>query len=340
MSSILSNSVRRLPRCYPYRSSILTNNNKEVRRISINGTRIGIPSSSSVSASSSILSLFSSSYSIRNHSSSTGINNFGSTLPEIIHHQGWEGAWKQNIIPWDAGVSAPILQPLLVSVTPTSTTTTATVTASSVTSSLPNLEPLPFGKVLVPGAGSSYDALEFAKAGYPTTAIDIAPTAIERARMILRDYAEKQQQQNNNNTPSTITELLRIQQADFFKLEPGAAYSVIFDYTFLCALPKSLWSDWARTVTRLIHPEGELVCILFPIGDFTGGPPYAMTPTTIRDLLVPLGWEETLLLPIPSEYSHKSRQNREYLGRYRLRSNRYPIINIGQPKVPYRKSSK
>ena len=271
------------------------------------------------------------------HRRSLSTNAFGSNLPEILHHEGWEGAWKNNVIPWDAGKAAPILKPLLLSSSSSTyastvvTSTTSISTDSSLLSSI-NLNPLPSGKVLVPGSGSSYDAIEFAKAGYSTLAIDIAPTAIERAKTVVTSYLSSESKEK-----SQVQQLLTIKQADFFKLEPGSSYSIIFDYTFLCALPKPLWLTWAQTVTRLIHPEGELVCIIFPIGDFTGGPPFAMSPTTIRDLLIPLGWEELSLQPIPLEYSHKLRQNREYLGRYRLKHNRYPIINIGIPKQKYRK---
>lgn len=47
---------------------------------------------------------------------------------------------------------------------------------------------------------------------------------------------------------------------------------------FLCALPPKLRAAWAETVGRLLKPgTGQLVTLIFPIGDYEGGPPFAVS---------------------------------------------------------------
>eukprot|EP00041_Stephanoeca_diplocostata_P007473 m.106336 g.106336 ORF g.106336 m.106336 type:complete len:74 (-) comp16894_c0_seq12:145-366(-) len=46
---------------------------------------------------------------------------------------------------------------------------------------------------------------------------------------------------------------------------------------------------------ELLRPSGTLVLDIFPIGDHTTGPPYAMSAKLVEDLLTPLGFTCTLL---------------------------------------------
>ena len=36
---------------------------------------------------------------------------------------------------------------------------------------------------------------------------------------------------------------------------------------------------------------GELVSLVFPLGEFEGGPPYALSPQIVSELLTPAGFE-------------------------------------------------
>ena len=54
------------------------------------------------------------------------------------------------------------------------------------------------------------------------------------------------------------------------------AYSAVHD-RFLPALPPALRSDWAASMYRLLRDQGELLMLVFPIGTYEGGPPYAMS---------------------------------------------------------------
>ena len=151
-------------------------------------------------------------------------NSFGSSLPEVIEKEGWEGAWKAGLTPWDTKAPHAMIDHLLRSGT------------------------LPNGPVLVPGAGSGYDAFAFAKAGRRTTIVDISNTAIERCKMLIGEDPQLAQLK----PPA-----LDVRLADFFTMaEETPPFGVVWDYTFMAALPPSTRVDWARTMARLVAPDG------------------------------------------------------------------------------------
>ena len=78
-------------------------------------------------------------------------------------------------------------------------------------------------RVLIPGCGSGYEVRAFVQAGFETLAIDFAPAAVERAQRTLGPLAH----------------LVRL--ADFFEFDFGRSFDLIYERTFLCALPRRLW---------------------------------------------------------------------------------------------------
>lgn len=226
---------------------------------------------------------------------STKTNVFGNPLPGIIETSGWEGAWKQGVTPWEAQRPAPLIAELLKDTS------------------------LPAGDVIVVGCGSGHDAAEFARLGRKTLGVDLAPTAIAKCEALveadpsLRALAAQGQ--------------LGFKQADLFNFNTPP-YAVAWDYTLVSALPPALRPTWANALKRLVRPGGELVVLIFPVGDYEGGPPYAMNPTALDELLQQHGWEKVHLAPVPKEHSHKARAGREWLGRWRLDGTRHPAINV------------
>ncbi len=97
-------------------------------------------------------------------------------------------------------------------------------------------------RVLIPGCGSGYEIAAFAHAGYDVTAIDFSPSAVARARALV-------------GAPLAA----RVLEGDFFRHEFAAApFELIYERTFLCALPPA---DWPRIVERtaaLLQPGGRL----------------------------------------------------------------------------------
>jgi len=105
-----------------------------------------------------------------------------------------------------------------------------------------------------------------------------------------------------------------IRVADFFTFGEGP-FDVIFDYTFLAALPPEMRNSWAAGVNRLLAKDGTLITLIFPLGEFEGGPPYAMSFSLVESLLKPHGFEA--IESGPAKESHSARQGREWLAVWR-----------------------
>lgn len=230
-------------------------------------------------------------------SSTARANAFGSPLPGIIASSGWEGAWSKGVTPWDTGVPSPVI-PYIVQ---------------------QGLLP-PGGPVLVPGCGSGHDALAWAGpagGGRHTVGLDISATALKAARF------NKDKQDPKGKLPVTFVD------HDFFTYTHRPSFRVGWDYTFACALPPSMLPQWAAGWRKLLARDGVLALLMFPVGKFDGGPPYAMDPPAICSLLETASFQTTGLHPIPSELSLPARAGREVLGLFQLDPARYPAINSG-----------
>lgn len=159
------------------------------------------------------------------------------------HPDFWCKRFTEGVTPWDAGKVPAAL---------------ADFVARQAT-------PLP---TLIPGCGSAWEAAHLAQQGWPVTALDFSPVAIERARAVLQAAA---------------VDLLC---ADFFTFTPPAAYALIYERAFLCALPRKLWLDWARRVAELL-PTGGLLAGYFFICDQAKGPPFGISHEQLDALLGP-----------------------------------------------------
>lgn len=122
------------------------------------------------------------------------------------------------------------------------------------------------GSVLIPGCGSGYEVRAFDEAGWKVTAIDFSPVAVERARSELGALASC------------------VVQGDFFTHDfGGKRFDVIYERTFLCALPPNLWPAYVKRMTQPLRPGGKLVGI-FLYGEENDPPPYPLTPDKTREL--------------------------------------------------------
>ena len=104
---------------------------------------------------------------------------------------------------------------------------------------------------------------------------------------------------------------------DFFACEAAGAYSLVFDSTFLCAIPPAWRDRWAAQMAKLIKPGGQIVLNVFPIGDHEGGPPYALTPEIVDALLSGVGFEKIACDDTPEELVARNFKGKEALARYR-----------------------
>eukprot|EP00960_Hanusia_phi_P043699 756207-Hanusia_phi.AAC.5 len=130
---------------------------------------------------------------------------------------------------------------------------------------------------LVPGCGRGYDVFEFARFGYTALGIDLSTTAVQEATKLRDEIMTKEK------LPGDTSFSLQ----NFYDLQPPKdGFDVIWDYTFLCAMPPELREKWAKNMRRLIAPEGELVTGADKgAGEYEGGPPYAMSRELVSGLL-------------------------------------------------------
>lgn len=117
-------------------------------------------------------------------------------------------------------------------------------------------------RVLIPGCGFGYEVEAFAAAGYAVTAIDFSPPAVARAHARL---------------PAGLRE--RVLEGDFFTHDFAAApFDLVYERTFLCALPPALWPKAVARAASLLAPGGVLAGIYFHGDKDDDGPPFGLAP--------------------------------------------------------------
>ena len=195
----------------------------------------------------------------------------------------WEEHWQEQHTPWDVGTPSPNL--------------------------IAVANDLPGGNVLVPGCGAGHDVFALKRPDRKIIGLDLAPTAKETFEKI---RTEKQ-------IPESQAKFVC---GDYFATIPEEGspeegitqntFDLIWDYTFLCALPPSMRQTWAQRTAELLKPGGTLAMLIFPVDPKKeGGPPYAVDPTEINNLLTSHFDQETLT---PAKKSIPSRQGKEWLG--------------------------
>jgi SAM-dependent methyltransferase len=137
-------------------------------------------------------------------------------------------------------------------------------------------------RVLIPGCGTGYEVRAFAERGHDVLAIDFSDAALDAARRELGKLASL------------------VRKGDFFSLQADP-FDVVYERAFLCALPRSLWTEWARRTAELVRPGGELAGFFY-IDDNQHGPPFGIAPSQLNSLLTK-NFQLNEELPIPAEQS-------------------------------------
>lgn len=119
--------------------------------------------------------------------------------------------------------------------------------------------------MLVPGCGSGYEVRHFAERGHDVLGIDFSDAAVEAARRVLGPFAG------------------RVEKRDFFALD-AAAFDLVYERTFLCALPRRRWPEWAAKIPALVRPGGMLAGFFY-IDDNERGPPFGISGARLHELL-------------------------------------------------------
>ena len=169
---------------------------------------------------------------------------------------GWERRYRIGDMPWDKGAPAPPLLEWL-----------ATRGAMR-------------GSVLVPGCGLGYDVRAIAAASPEArvVGVDLAPSALDRARQF----------------PPAGTE--RYEQVDVFDLplELTNSFDWVFEHTCFCAIQIEHRQKYVRSVVQALRAEGRLLAVFFltpwsqdetpPEG---GGPPFGVNRGELDSLFGP-----------------------------------------------------
>ncbi|KAI9750786.1 MAG: hypothetical protein M4579_006307 [Chaenotheca gracillima] len=194
----------------------------------------------------------------------------------------WSQLWdKGDFLPWDRGAHNPALEDTLKD--------RKDLIGSPI---VEDTEPPKRRKrALVPGCGRGYDVLLLASFGYDAYGLDVSESAIKQCREFAKqragDYPPRTIMENGEGGVGTITFVA----GDFFKDawvkevlgEDGTGkFDLIYDYTFLSALPPDLRPAWSLRCSQLLsaQPVGHLICVEFPTykDPSTKGPPFGLPP--------------------------------------------------------------
>jgi len=146
----------------------------------------------------------------------------------------WEAHYQRNETPWDKGEPSPGLVDWLA-----------------------RHPAVPCGDVLVPGCGLGHDVRAWAAAGFTATGLDIAPSAVKRAKS------------------AGFFERVDFRLGDFLVDEPFAKFDYIFEHTCFCAIQPARRTDYVRAVLRWLRPGGHYLAINYFIPD-SDGPPFGV----------------------------------------------------------------
>ncbi|HNI43147.1 MAG TPA: methyltransferase [Chitinophagales bacterium] len=115
-------------------------------------------------------------------------------------------------------------------------------------------------RILLPGAGNSYEAIYLLQQGFEQVHIlDISPTVCQRLQDELSEYIEQGR--------------LEVHCEDFF--DHQNTYDLVLEQTFFCALSPDLRAGYIQKMHELTRPTGRLVGVLFDrVFDHTDRPPF------------------------------------------------------------------
>jgi methyl halide transferase len=170
-------------------------------------------------------------------------------------------------------VGAPSLS---LSVSLTTTTEPALVHfLSKNTTFVPELQKTKSARVLVPGCGRGYALETFSSTFFDSeniVGLEVSETA--------RNACEAYQSEHTSKAKCVVE--------DFFThgvKNDDDKYDVIYDCTFLCAIQPTHRHVWAEQMRNLTKKGSRVISLVFPLGDFKGGPPFALSPELVKSLL-------------------------------------------------------
>ncbi|QUC23273.1 uncharacterized protein UV8b_07514 [Ustilaginoidea virens] len=202
----------------------------------------------------------------------------------------WSSLYKQGVHPWDRNGPSAALSDLL-------SQRADLVPPAQQHDQRGNLIRDPAGAAirrtaLVPGCGPGHDVLLLSSFGYDVVGLDFSRDAIRMAEENHKAADGKAMYEPVNGLERGA---IRWTTGDFFSGEwatglgtnASGKFDLIFDYTFLCALPPEARPRWAKRMSQLLAPDGHLICLEYPSGKPLSqrGPPWGLTPEVYEALL-------------------------------------------------------
>lgn len=191
----------------------------------------------------------------------------------------WENRYQAGDMPWEKGQPSPPLLELL-----------------------GKFQDWGGGPVLVPGCGFGHDVRALATLGIPVLGLDLAPTAVERAREF----------------PATGLESYELGNFLDPEWRVGRGFSAIWEHTCFCAIDPGDRKHYAEAAAGCL-PEGGLLAGVFFLtpfdqGEEAAGPPFAVTVEELDAWFSPWferseGWVPRAAFP--------GRAGREWIGLFR-----------------------
>lgn len=124
-------------------------------------------------------------------------------------------------------------------------------------------------KILIPGAGNSYEAEYLFLNGFKNVCIaDLSKTALDNFK---------------NRVPSFPSANLR--HTNVFDMKE--TFDIIIEQTFFCALNPNLREAYAKKMHSLLNPNGKLVGLLFDKPLFTERPPFGGSKAAYITYFIP-----------------------------------------------------
>ncbi len=164
----------------------------------------------------------------------------------------WNSRYEYDDIPWDIGHVSPPLARVIDGLADKAT------------------------KVLIPGAGSAYEAIYLHRKGFHEVYVcDWAADSFKLLRRECPDFPEA-----------------HLLVKDFFELE--GPYNLILEQTFYCAILPSQRTDYARKSASLLNKGGVLTGVLFAAEFNKKGPPFGGTKSEYVDCFSPFFTIEVL----------------------------------------------
>lgn len=137
-------------------------------------------------------------------------------------------------------------------------------------------------RIVVPGCGGGWDAVELARRGFEVTAVDYAEAACRRTTARLRSAGVRAE----------------VRHADVLAWRPEGPVDAVYEQTCLCALHPRHWRGYEESLRAWLRPGGRLFALFMqrprPAAVEDGlieGPPYHGDVNAMHALWSPDRWE-------------------------------------------------